>query len=457
MIRTEDYMREFVQICFAQKRIIIGTTILFTLAAAAIWKFYPPTFAADGSILVRGNRAQMDPGTLENVQTRIMEITMRELNTEKEMLLSPDVVGETIKRMAAQNLYFTESDTKGDALKDQVGRVQSGLTTEILPETSVLKVQYKDKDPQRALRVLENLFMQYIEFHTGVYSSASAKGFFDETARGFDDELKAREDMLVKLAKEGNTANPIQEIESNMQVRRNLEQQLDLTRSQWIEKDLFVKHLREVLASQEVQFYSFIENESIRLLGEKVQTLVLERGQLLRIYSEGSEKVRRVDEHIKEAYAALKSEVIDYTTSQETQLNILRDQIESLEVRLEEINARNLALQETVIANQRVQREADLLKLSYDTFARRREEARVSGSGGDALFSVSVLSRPFFSGAPVFPRSNILFVGALVGLITGFSLGFLREYFDHTFKKPEDVAKFADLPTIMSIPHWNAK
>ncbi|AGW13738.1 GumC family protein [Megalodesulfovibrio gigas] len=457
MIRTEDYMREFVQICFAQKRIIIGTTILFTLAAAVIWQFYPPTFAADGSLLVKGNRVQVDPGTLENVQARVMEITMRELNTEKEMLLSPDVVGETIKRMAEQQLFFTEADTKGDALKEQVGRVQGGLTTEILPETSVLKVRYMDKNPQRALKILENLFIQYIGFHTGVYSPASAEGFFNETAKGFDTELKAKEDLLVQLARDGNTANPIQEIESNMQLRRMLEQQLDTTRSLWIEKDLFVKHLRDVLASQEVQFYAFIENESIRLLGEKVQTLVLERGQLLRIYSETSEKVRRVDEHVKSAYAALKSEVVDYTTNQETQLNTLRDQIESLEVRLEEINTRNLTLQETVIANQRVQREADLLKLSYDTFARRREEARISGSGGDTLFSVSVLSRPFFTGAPVFPRSNLLFVGALVGLITGFSLGFLREYFDHTFKKPEDVAKFADLPTIMSIPNWNVK
>ncbi|GAB7078480.1 GumC family protein [Megalodesulfovibrio paquesii] len=457
MIRTEDYLREFVQICFAQKRIIIGTTILFTLAAVAIWQFYPPTYAADGSILVKSNRVQTDLGTLENVQARVMEITMRELNTEKEMLLSPDVVGETIKRMAAQNLYFTQDDTKGDMLKERVYQVQTGLRTEILPETSVLKVRFLDKDPQRAQKILDNLFAQYIAFHTGVYSPAGAEGFFDDTAKGFNTELKVKEDQLLKLAKEGNTANPVAEIQNNMEIKRAVEQQLDVARGQWIEKDLFVKHLREVLASPEVQFYSFIDNQSIRILGDKVQTLVLERGQLLRIYSENSEKVQRIDEHIKTAYAALKAEVVDYTSGQETQLNTLRDQIETLEARVDEINKRNLALQETVIASQRVQREADLLKLSYDTFARRREEAKVSDAGGDMLFSVSVLSRPFFGGAPVFPRSNIVFVGALVGLITGFSLGFLREYFDHTFKKPEDVAKFADLPTLMSIPQWNGK
>ncbi len=457
MTHTEDYMREFVQICFAQKKTIIWTTILFTLAAVAIYYLYPKTYAADGSILVRSNQLVTDRSTLESVQSRVQEITTAELTTENEMLLSPDVIENTIKRMAEQNLYFTNADTEGDMLKQRVGEIQGSLVTEILPSTKVIKVQLKDGKPERAVKILENHFMEYIAFTSGVSNPSEAKTFFGDTAEGFDTELQAKEDELVKLAKEGNTANPVSEIESNLQIKRNLEQQLDVVRNQWIEKDLFVKHLREVLASPEVQFYSFIENQAIQLLGEKVQTLVLERGQMLRIYSEGSEKVKRVDEHIEIAYAALKSEVVDYLANQETQLDILRDQIESLEVRLEEINKRNLELQETVIANQRVQREADLLKLSYDTFARRREEARVSGGGNNPLVSVSVLSRPFYAGSPVFPKKNIVAVGALVGLLVGFALGFLREYFDHSFKKPEDVAKFADLPTLMSIPNWEAK
>jgi len=38
----------------------------------------------------------------------------------------------------------------------------------------------------------------------------------------------------------------------------------------------------------------------------------------------------------------------------------------------------------------------------------------------------------------------------LVGLLLGCSLGFVREYFDHTFKKPSDVMAYAGLPVIIS-------
>lgn len=457
MIRSEDYLREFVQIIFAQKKVIILTTLIFTAAGLAIYQFAPRTFAADGTILVQGNRILADRATLENVQNRVQTISTAELNAENTMLTSKDVIESAIKSMAAKDVYFKDSDVEGENLKTNVAAVQSSFITQVEPNTSVIVAEYRDADPQRAVTILDHLFAEYVQFTHGIASISGAKGFFGDTADEFATELKQKEEELVDLAKKSQTADPVQEIESNLQIKRNLEQQLDMVRNDWIEKDLFVKHLREVLASPEVQFYSFIENESIRLLGEKVQTLVLERGQLLRIYSESSDKVQRVDEHIKTAYAALKAEVMDFTANQENQLNILRDQIESLEVRLEEINSRNLQLQETVIANQQVMREADLLKLSYDTFARRREEARVSGGENNPLVSVRVLTQPYTSGMPISPTFSVVYLGLAVGLIFGFALAFLREFFDHTFKKPEDVAKYTDLPTIMSIPNWEAK
>ena len=52
-----------------------------------------------------------------------------------------------------------------------------------------------------------------------------------------------------------------------------------------------------------------------------------------------------------------------------------------------------------------------------------------------------------------FPGMEVIIpLGILIGFITGLSLGFLREFFDHTFKKPSDVENFIGLPVIFSIP-----
>jgi hypothetical protein len=46
----------------------------------------------------------------------------------------------------------------------------------------------------------------------------------------------------------------------------------------------------------------------------------------------------------------------------------------------------------------------------------------------------------------------LLVVGVLAGLVTGFSLGFVREFFDHSFKNPRDLEQFSGLPLLFSIP-----
>jgi len=45
-----------------------------------------------------------------------------------------------------------------------------------------------------------------------------------------------------------------------------------------------------------------------------------------------------------------------------------------------------------------------------------------------------------------------LFLGLIVALITGLSVGFLAEFFDHTVRRPEDVQKNVGLPVLCSFP-----
>ncbi len=455
MQRTEDYIREFTQICFAQKGVIIGTTLLFTAVAVLIYLFWPPTYAADGSVLLKARRIQKSPETLEAAEFRVFDVTMQDLRSEQEIIRSKDVVEGAVKRMAENNQYFSTRDAQGDALANAMSRLQANLLTEVVPESNVINVQYQDKNSKRALAVLENIMSAYMAYRSGLYYPVDAKGFFTEQTEKFGEQLRDYEDQLVELSQQSNTPDPQKEIENNLAIKAMLEQNLDMTRNDWIEKDLYVKHLQESLKNEDLQFFSFVENPSIQLLAERLQDLVLERGGLLRIYASESDKIVRIDEQIEETYETLKTEMYEFTQNQVNELQILRDKIESLELRLEQINARNVELRETGVEQQRIVREIELLNENYDTFSKRREEAIInSRSDAAQLFQVAVLAQPSAGGKPVFPTFAVIPVGLVVGLITGFTLAFLREYFDHTFKKPEDVAKFADLPTIMSIPHW---
>ena len=87
----------------------------------------------------------------------------------------------------------------------------------------------------------------------------------------------------------------------------------------------------------------------------------------------------------------------------------------------------------------------------------RWEEAKINAtSEAGNLFSISILTAPYYSGSPIFPnKTTVIPFGIIAGLLAGISLGFLRNYFDHTVKRQEDFKRFTDLPVLFSIPKWH--
>lgn len=456
MIKTEDYLRDIVTTFFAQKRIILPTAAAILAFAVFVAFFWPPTYAAQGAILVKGKKLEKSPEALERTEIKMFEITKRDLISETNIISSHDVVLQTIAALRGEGKpYRGEPDDPENNLK-LIQDLQNRLTTEIVTDSNVIDLTLADKDPERAVTVLDELMRQYIVHRSAVLNPDQAVTFYEQQVDKFDQGLKEMEDQLMGLAQRFQSPDPAKEIENNLVLKKDLEQQLDLVRSQLIEKELYLEYLQDAVDSKKVRFFSSIANPSINFLSEKLQGLVLERGNVLRVYHQDSEKVRAMDQQITATFASLRAEVESYADNVRNEARILEDKAASLEGRLRSMAARNIQLHAFLVQSRRIERELELRKGSYETFAKRLEETRINtSSDANALFAISVISAPHFTGEPVFPKKRtVIPLGLLVGLITGLSLGYLKEYFDHTFKKPEDAAKFAGLPTLFSIPSW---
>lgn len=455
MIRTEDYLREVVTIFFIRKRIILFTTLLVGIVATLISFFWPPVYDASTSVLLKGKRAEKSPETIEQTQLRNFEITRRDLASEVEIITSPEVVGNTIESLRQEKLYFTSPEEQNPAtFKKTILDIQQSLQTEILPDSSIVRVSLKGNDPDRTLLILDRLMHEYIAQRTSVFTPEETESFYDKQAKYFDAQLKDVETKLKEMAQKSSSTDPTSEMENNLSIKKELQLQLELARNELIQKKYLLEHLRERLKAKDLQFFSSLDNNLINRLAEKLEDLYIEKGNLLRVYDPVSPVIKAFDEQLEKTTEMLKSEVNTYSKSLLSQVTASEDKITSLMVKLDDLSARNVDLYAQQIDMQRMNRELDLLKYSYDVFCKRREEAKIN-TGGDAnrLFAVSLVNKPFCSGEPVFPKKRSLIpIGLLAGFIAGCSFGFLLEYFDHRFKRPEDVERFAGLTTICSIP-----
>ncbi len=454
MIKTEDYLREFILIFFSQQRVIVWTTVVVFAISGAVAVFWPPTYLVQGSVLVKGKRSMRSPESLESVQLRTVLVDREDLNSEAEILISPDVVRQAVQTLRQSGRAYADRELTEAGLQRLTDSIRDSLKTVVLPNSNIIEIKLYGKDAALARSVLHEVLASYVNRRREVFNPKGMEDFFATQVQQFDQDLKDEEQRLLKLAKTSGSADAQQEIANNLTLKMELERQLYGARTEWTDKREFSAHIQNVLDSEGVQFFSFIDNLSITHLGDQLQQLVVERGQALRVYHPESKMVTRINEQIEGLNRTLKKEVGIYREGVESRLRVLEQQMDDLKQAIDELEHKNQLLYEGKVAWERVQREMALRSRSFDTFAQRLEEARI-GSGTEAtnLFSISILSWPKTPISPAFPKAGrVVPLGLLAGLILGCCLGFLREYFDHTFKRPEDAQRYADLPALFSIP-----
>jgi uncharacterized protein involved in exopolysaccharide biosynthesis len=456
MKKTEDYIREFITILFMRRKTILLITMLFAIGAILLVFFWPATYTAKGSILVKSNRVLKSPESLEKVHLNIRKIGEYDVYSEMQLLKSTNVIERTIHHLHEKKLIFSDEEDITSKEKAIIAKIMSNLRIELAPKSYVLDVFLNWGDPQKAEIVLDTLMSQYISYRKEIYNPSEAETFFEQQLSRFSTQIEEAETRLIKLSRKSNSLSPIQSIDNNLAVERDLKRQLNTLHAELLDKRNSIRYLEDALASQETAFFGSIENEGIIASFKELQKLIIERAELLAVYHSGARRVRAIDEQIKNITKYLRAEVRGLIKDYRSKCKSIESQIADMEARLGDIATKNILLYSNSIELDRINRDKELLEESYNTFAKRLEEARIDNTTeANRLFWVSIVSKARASTAPVFPNKKVVIpLGVLLGFISGCTIGFLFEFFDHTFKRPEDVSNYTDLPHIYSIPRW---
>jgi len=482
MNKTENYIREFFEIFFAQKRLIIWTMLLFFVVSVLIALFWPPVYSATGSILVKGKKIQKSPESLSQTYEDFYPVTKEDLVSEEHMLVSFEVAKRTLLKIKKAGLYrrrkkkgFFENiakyfgakhDLKKRAEKDglpqktinEIYGILGNIKSQVIPSSNVIKIVYFDRDPAYATLVLDTIMKEYLAYRQEVINPNNVEAFYVQQIKRFRTMLGEKQQTLLALTQKTHVTNPKREIENNLLMREDLIKQLVQLRRDLIEKENYVRHLEETLKNKKIQFFSFItidQSKTITYISERLLDAFVERENVLKKYKSGSFRVKLVTKKIQDLYKTLRKEVISYTNDKTNKILALKRKIAFIEKRIDEIGKMNLALKSQELQTHRILMDIDILKKSYITLQRRGEEARMNRviNAANLSYFVSILNHAFPSDGPIFPKKRVVIpLGILIGLIIGCSFGFMREYFDHTFKRPSDVENYLGLPVIFSIP-----
>jgi polysaccharide biosynthesis transport protein len=471
-------------ILLRRKRLIIICTLLGIAGGAAFYLCFPPVYESKAKLLVR---YVVDRSTVDNLDSSAKPIgsqTDNLMNSEVEILTSLDLADQVAETVGIKRLL---GNSAHDATKDEAARaLTKGLSVTSLKGSNIISISYKNRDPQLATQVLEQLVKFYFDKHLEVHRSL---GSFDLVARQtaqLRTELSQTEQELQKLKETAGITSPTEDISAVANELTKTQGELDSAETELAAQQARVREFGEWNTGTPAKSSSDNESpqpstaviEEYRSLVSRVAQLRQTETELLSRYTPQNRTVKVKQAQIEELekqrrgfeqkYPNILAAVPATTSgeggertdlvSERAKLVGIQAQTEMLRSRLSTLKDRSKVLAEYGPRIEQLQRTKGVQEANYKYLEASLEKARIDETlDPTRMPNISVVQTP----SPAVKASENLgkiaagIAGA--GLFLGIMIASLIELvFDRTVKRSHELEARLRVPLLLTIPYFNA-
>ena len=482
--------RDLLAIAFRHRRLMVNAFLGVLCGSILVAVLQPKRYEAGMKILVK--RERVDPVVTAEASALpqfALGVTEEELNSEVELLKSRDLLEKVVLACNLQHGSHSASSRilaaigawggagtpeRDEPIVGAVRTLEKKLDVGVVKKTNLIGVTYESLDPELAARVLTALSDLYLEKHLAVHRPPGTFDFFQQQTRQYSKGLADAEAQLVDFTRAGAVVSAKLEKEVALQKLAEFDATLRQTQAAIADAQQRIRVLQEQTASIPPRMVTQVRNADdatlLSQLRSSLLTLELKRTELLGKFEPNYRPVQEVEAQIAQTRAALalaeKSQLHEETTDRDPTHEWVRGELAkakadlaglqargeatALTVRSYRENARSLeqkeVIQDDLIRNVKATEEDYLLYL------RKEEEARIS----DALDRKRIINVAVAEAATVSQPSNqrsltVLF-GLLLATVTSVGLAFGSEYLDPTFRTPDEVSSFLNIPVLAAMP-----
>lgn len=357
--------------------------------------------------------------------------------------------------------------------------IQRGLQIQVLPNSSVIEVRYRNTDPERAVAVVNTLLKLYLDRYPELRRPHGVAAFFASQRTIYEHKLRDAEAALRDF--EGRTALINASAQLEVYSRQLAEAELTLQKVHFNVLDKRQKlisnkaHLasmpERILSSQTNRYNPLIDIFETRLL-----EMEMEREKVLQSYTPQDRRVQDIEGRIAGLRQRIGEQRHWVPATETTQIHPLRASLqESLmgtetslsRLKIDEDEANDLIVMlkrrigemaQLAVDRAELLREVKAHEEAYLLYRKKVEEARISEAMDEhKMMNVTIADEATTPLGPITDK-NLSYVFALmVGLVGGVGSGFLREFFDDSVKTMADVTSSTALPVLASIPEEDAR
>src|SRR6266480_4541037 len=387
---------------FKRKWTILLCAAVGMLAAAAFYFLYPPVYESQAKLLVRYvlERSGVDPIEAEKAGAAAGTEADRVIGAEIEILTSWDLAVQVAHAIGPKQLLPRSGEAATES--NAASTISSGLSVIPNKGSNIILVSYKNRDPQIATLVLQELLSSYFVKHLEVHRSAGAFDFVAQQTDQVRARLNQTEDALKSLREKTGITSLKEGSEAITTEAAKTQEQLNAAEAD--------------LAEQQA------------LVSQKADS--------------GSKTWR------KKKPADGKAKVV----GTQAKIGALKD-------RLSDVQRRTKQLSELGPQIEDLERKKEMDEANYKYFAASLEKARIDEAlDPSKMPNISAVQRPSPPGLETKKRDKILIGLAGGGLALGIALALLRRLaLNQTVGRPLQLETQLHIPLMLSIPYANGR
>jgi uncharacterized protein involved in exopolysaccharide biosynthesis len=474
--RPANPVREGLNALFRSKRLIVSLCVLLPCAAIGLGFALTPIYEADSSVMVKTGREFSAATTAGDGMTIPPAVTKQEIvNSEVEILQSHKLAADTIEAVGLPTIF--PDIAAGDDSPERKNYLalkafDASLNVKPVKLSNVLSIGFRNEKRAVSEQVLSTLLKLYLAQHVRVFSEPRVAGL-DTALQQYTDEVRnlerQRTDILVKY----DLSAADHQREAIITEQATIDDRLHTLRDHAIEAEGKVRFYEEKLAhTPRLVTAQTSTSDAIEKARSELVDLKLKESELAAHFQEGTPPLMQVrdqmkvmgqflarngslEAHVLQASNPVYDDLALSLSRAQADLTPINDQIARFVGAQDGLRQRLHAIEEGSQQLSDVQRQIDMLTVVLTTYRNRLENARIDEQLDQSRdSSVSIISPPFASIKPAFPRKSLFAIGGLaLAIVISAGLWVYNLLFRSNLSTPEGVERLLALPVLMTVPN----
>ena len=450
------------------------------IAAAATVYTRSRTYASQAKLLVR---YVVERTAIDKLETPVETPNSQNeniLNSEVEILTSWDLATQVAEAIGVERLL---QDSGGKAsIADAASSILKGLKATPLKGSNIISLSYQNKDPELAVRVLQDLVARYFDKHLEVHRSMGAFAFVKREADQVRAKLNETEEQLKQMkgnigitsVAEGTTTLNTEAAKTKADIAAAeaelAAQQARVTAlERWVaatDKNQSDNAARQP-GGKAIREYQTLFNRVayLRQMETELLSKYTPENRMVKAKEAQIEDLEKQRRDLEQKYPSIVATILPGGASQNNRPDLVTERsrlveiqarTETLRNQLSRVKERTKMFSDLGPQMAELERQKELEETNYKYFEASLEKARIDETlDPSRMPNISVVQKPSPALLAIGDVKKTVLGLAIGGLAIGIGLALLIELvLDRTLKRPLELETRLSIPLLLSVPDF---